>query len=108
MGWGGQGGCEGRIEVNVKIENLKKKYFFFFWGGGGGLDGGGVRVDVNEQLKFFVKIQKKKILGGGVWSEWGWGVQVDVNGELNFFVKIKMNNFFFSWGGGVWLVEWVG
>ena len=30
--------------------------------------GGGVRVDVNEELKFFVKIKKKKknfFLGGG-------------------------------------------
>ena len=44
MGWG-QGGCERRIEVFVKIEKKKKKI-----GGGGG--GGGVRVDVNEELKF--------------------------------------------------------
>ena len=29
-GWGGQSGCERRIEVFVKIQ--KKKYFF--WGGG--------------------------------------------------------------------------
>ena len=35
------------------------------------MGGGGVRVDVNKELKFFVKIQKKKkkILGGG----WGLG-----------------------------------
>ena len=33
----------------------------------GGSVGGGVRVDVNEELKFFVKIQKKRFfLGGGV------------------------------------------
>ena len=53
----GQGGCERRIEVFVKIQ--KKNYFF--WGGvGGGEVGGsvggvglgGVRVDVNEELKF--------------------------------------------------------
>ena len=59
---GGQSGCEGRIEVFVKIQ---KK--IFFWGGGvvggggwgsvGGSVGGsgsgwGVRVDVNEELKF--------------------------------------------------------
>ena len=56
-GLGGQGGCEWKIEVFVKI-------IFFFWGGGGGWsgDGGpggrvggrvlGVRVDVNEELKF--------------------------------------------------------
>ena len=46
--WGGQDGCERRIEVFVKIQ---KK----IWGGGVrgwvGL-GGGVAVDVNEELKF--------------------------------------------------------
>ena len=41
VGLGGQDGCERRIEVYVKI----KKNLFFFWGGG-------VRVDVNEELKF--------------------------------------------------------
>ena len=55
VGFGGQGGCERRIEVFVKIQ--KKKL-----GGGEGLGsgasregvgfGGGVRVDVNEELKF--------------------------------------------------------
>ena len=44
VGLGGQSGCERRTEVFVKIP--KKK---FFWGGG---VGGGVRVDVNEELKF--------------------------------------------------------
>ena len=53
----GQGGCERRIRGFVKIP--KKN---FFWGGGvgGGVGGsvggrglvGGVRVDVNEKLKF--------------------------------------------------------
>ena len=47
VGLGGQSGCERRIEVFVKIK--KKKYFF---GGGGGGVMGGVRVDVNEELKF--------------------------------------------------------
>ena len=50
VGLGGQSGCEGRIEVFVKIQ--KKKFFF---GGGGGVEGGsgwGVRVDVREELKF--------------------------------------------------------
>ena len=47
---GGQGGCERRIEVFVKIQ---KKLF----GGGGGVGvgfggRGRVRVDVNEELKF--------------------------------------------------------
>ena len=37
-GGGGQGGCERKIEVFVKIQ---KKNIFFFGGGGGG--GGGCR-----------------------------------------------------------------
>ena len=54
MGWGGGfglGGCEQRSEAFVKIQ---KKMFFFFGGGGGGGrgEGGGVRVDVNEEVKF--------------------------------------------------------
>ena len=32
VGLGGQGGCERRIEVFVKIQ----KKIFFLWGGGGG------------------------------------------------------------------------
>ena len=50
FGLGGQGGCERRIEAFVKFQK-----HFFFWGGGGGghwLGGGGVRVDVNRELKF--------------------------------------------------------
>ena len=59
VGLGGQSGCERRIEVFVKIQ--KKKIFFFGGGGGGRWGGGGsggrgrvggVRVDVNEELKF--------------------------------------------------------
>ena len=47
---GGQSGCERRIEVFVKIQ----KKIFFGGGGGGRLGGvgGGVRVDVNKELKF--------------------------------------------------------
>ena len=48
LGWGGggggQGGCESRIEVFLKIQ--KKNL------GGGGGSGWGVRMDVNEELKF--------------------------------------------------------
>ena len=48
VGLGGQGGCERRIEVFVKIQKKKN------WGGGGRGRGRvwGVRVDVNEELKF--------------------------------------------------------
>ena len=85
----GQGGCERRIEVFVKIQ--KKKYFL---GGGGRWEGSGwwgVRVDVNE-IEVFVKIQKKNFFweggswgGGWVGGSWsGWGVRVDVNEELKF------------------------
>ena len=77
-GWGGgQGGCKRRIEVFVKIQ--KKKYFFFFWGG---VVGGGVRVDVNEELKFLGKF-KKRNWGGAGWGRVG-GVWKDVNEELKF------------------------
>ena len=53
LGWGGQGGCEQRIEVFVKIQ--KKNFLGGGRGGGGGGGSGsgwGVRVDVNEELKF--------------------------------------------------------
>ena len=68
---GGQGGCERRTEVFVKIQ--KKNYCF--WGGEGGWVGG-VRVDVNQELKFFGKFKKKKLGGGGGegWSMWGFGL----------------------------------
>ena len=56
--------------------------------GGGGRVGGGVRVDVNEEVfEVFVKIQKKNIFGVGG------GVRVDVNEELKFLGK-------FTGGGG--------
>ena len=75
-GGGGQGGCESRIEVF--LENKKKL-------GGGRVgpwgSGLGVRMDVNEELKF-CENQKKKIFGGEQGS--GWGVRVDVNEELKF------------------------
>ena len=46
---GGQGGCERRIEVFVKIQ---KKLGGGVVGGGGGCWVGVVRGDVNEELKF--------------------------------------------------------
>ena len=99
--WGGQGGCERRIEVFW--ENSQKK----IGGGGGGRGGrggvggggGGVRVGGGQggcerRIKAFVKIQKKtptklqsqnifkESTGGGGGS--GWGVRMDVNEELKF------------------------
>ena len=51
---GGQGGCELRIEVFVKIQRIFLGGGGRGGGGGGGCRGwgGGVRVDVNEELKF--------------------------------------------------------
>ena len=46
-GWGGQGGCERRIEV---FEKIKKIYSGGQVGGSGWWGGGGVRVDVNALL----------------------------------------------------------
>ena len=127
---GGQGGCERRIEVFVKIQ--KKNFFLFL--GGVGVVLGGVKVDVNEELKFFVKIrkkmggggvggsgwgdqggcerrievfgkiQKKKHLGGGGWGGEGGGVGLGGQGgcerRIEVFVKIQKKKIFF-WGGGV-------
>ena len=47
---------------------------------GVGLGGGGVKVDVNEELKFFRKL-KKKIRGGGEGGRVG-GVQVVGSGWM--------------------------
>ena len=52
-----------------------------------GLGWGGVRVEVNQELKFFGKLKKKKLGGGrvGPWGEGsGLGVRMDVNEELKF------------------------
>ena len=75
---GGQDGCENRIEVFVKIQKKKKL-------GGGGGGPGGVRVDVNEELKFCEN--SKTIFFGGVGGRGSGrvgGVRVDVNEELKF------------------------
>ena len=80
-GWrGGQGGCERKIEVFVKIQ--KKN-----WGGGGGGVGGvggGVRVDVNE---VFGKIQKKKIIWGGGSGGVGSGGPIFEPKTLSMYLK---------------------
>ena len=65
---GGRGGCDRRIEVFGKIH--KKKL------GGGGSGVGlvwGVRVDVNEELKFTLKFQKEMGGGGSGGGQGGWG-----------------------------------
>ena len=77
---GGQGGCERRIEVFVKIPKKKK------WGGGvGGGEGSGWggQGGCDRRIKVLVKIQKK-MGGGGRGEGSGWGVRLDVNEELKF------------------------
>ena len=70
-GLGGQDGCEGGIEVFVKI---KKKNFFL--GGGGRVGGWGGQGGCERRIEVFVKIQKKKnfFFGGGGGSVGGGGV----------------------------------
>ena len=56
------------MDVNKELKFLGKFTQKKLGGGqvGGWVgEGGGVRVDVKEELKFFVKIQKKKKIGGG-------------------------------------------
>ena len=111
---GGQGGCERRTEVFVKIKNFFFFFFFFFFFGGGG----GVRVDMNQELKFFGKFKNK--LGGGGMGPGGSGGGVGLGGQdgcerrIEVFVKIKKKSFFFFFffffgGGGVrvWGSGWM-
>ena len=80
-GGGGQGGCERRIEVFVKIP----KNIFGGWSGGegSGWGGGGGQGRCDLRIKVFGENSQKKIfLGGG--SGWWGGVRVDVNEELKF------------------------
>ena len=80
-GWGGQGGCERRTEVFMKIKKKIYIYIFFVLGGGGG---GGGQGGCESRIAVFWKIQKKKFGGGGGSGESGWGVRMDVNEELKF------------------------
>ena len=81
-GGGGQGGCERRIEVFVKIQKTK----LGGCGGGGGVGLGQGGCDL--RIKVFGKIHKKNFGGGGGGggggSGWWGGVRVDVNEELKF------------------------
>ena len=71
---GGQGGCERRIEVLVKIQ---KK-----WGVGGEGSGWGGQGRCARRIEVFGKIHQKKFRGGGMGC--GGVVRVDVNEELKF------------------------
>ena len=76
---GGQGGCERRTEVFVKIK--KKK----FWGGG---VGGGGQGGCESRIEVFWKIKKKKFGGGGGSRVWGGGVWLGVRMDVNEELKI--------------------
>ena len=92
-GWGGgrlggQGGCERKIEVFVKIHNFfgrggggggqgrcehkRIEALNFFWGEGGGEGGGQSQGRCERRSEVFVKIKKKNFFGG---VRWGGGVQ---------------------------------
>ena len=84
-------------------------------GSGGGSGWWGVRVDVNEELKFLGKFKKKNLWGGSGGGGSGHrgrvgkgvGVRVDVNEELKFLGKFKKKIWVGGsgsvWGGGVGL-----
>ena len=89
---GGKGGWEQRSEACVKIQ--KKNWGGGVGSGGGLVGGGGVRVDVNGEVKLLGKFKKKKkklifFWGGGGRVRrvggvglGGGGVRVDGNREL--------------------------
>ena len=64
-GLGGQGGCERRIEVFVKIQKIKIR--------GGVCGGGRGQSGCERRIEIFVKIQKKNWGGGGRWGGSGEG-----------------------------------
>ena len=82
----GYGGCEPRIESIVQCTKryctiLRRKKLRGMSGGGVGQVGVGlvgVRVDVNEKLKFLGKFKKK--WGGGLGRVWGGGGRVAFGG----------------------------
>ena len=79
---------------------------FFFWGGGeSDCLGRGVRVDVNEELKFFCENSKKKLFWGGRGQEVGGlvGGQCGCERRIEVFVKIKK-----KLGGRVGGLGWGG
>ena len=97
---GDQSGCERRIEVFVKIQQKKN---LEGGSGGGGVGGGAVRVDMNEELTFFGKIQKKNLEGGSGGGGGGPGDGGDQSGcerRIEVFVKIQQKKNLEGGGSG--------
>ena len=84
VGLGGQGRCKQRSEVFVKIQ--KKKIGRVGWGGGG------VRMDVNEELKCLSKLKKNG--GWGRVRGAGRGGQGRCEQRSEVFVKIPKQKFY--------------
>ena len=74
--WGGQGGCERRVEVLVK--NQKKNWGVV--GGGGEGSGWGGQGGCDRRIEVFGKIYKKNSRGVG--SGGGGGVRVGGSGWM--------------------------
>ena len=73
---------------------------------------GGVKVDVDGELKFLGKFTRKNSGGVRRGVRWGGrvdgGVRVDVNEQLKFFVKIQKKKWGSGSGGGGWVGGRVG
>ena len=94
--WGGQGGCERRIEVFGKIN--KRIGGGVFGLGVFGLGGGG-QGGIERRIETFCENSKKK-WGGRSWGGRNGRVRVDVNEELKFLGKLTKNNRGGGGGGG--------
>ena len=91
-GSGGDDGCRRRIEVFVKIQKNR--------GGGGSVElGGGVRVDVNDELSFCCCLFLGVGSGGGRVGQRVGGSEGGYEGRIEVFVKIQKKSG--RGGGGV-------
>ena len=109
MGGGGVGGGGRGVGLGGLVEGgqagCAKRKLGGVWGVGLGGRVGGVRVDVNEELKFCENLKKKKI-GGGVGGV-GLGVQGGCERRIEVFGKIHKKKSGVSGLGGGGGVRWV-
>ena len=102
----GGGGCQGGCDRGNEVF-CYRKFTQNIRGGGGEVGfrvgwGGGVRVDVFEEMKFL----RKFTFFWGV--EGAWGVRVDVNEEMKFLRKFTNEKFGGGGGGQVRVGGWGG